>query len=163
MHRLISTHYTTFTKRWEFKMANVLINAYKNTMAIQEEILEKELGFKSISLRNQEIPRIPSKLQVIKAECMNVILCLKKWKEFNHSNTIIASGYFVFILGLLNKLKILDCTRIISYGFFIHSPRMINIFKAITRICCSECFKFVVFSKYEVELYSKKFKINIPV
>jgi glycosyltransferase involved in cell wall biosynthesis len=142
---------------------NCFVSTYKGEWIAPATVLRNELGFEIVDLDGKKFPSISSKKILVRKELHNIRNILKHYKEINHSHIVICSNYVALFLLLLQKMHLLKVDTICWYGVYIHSPKMVNLVGNFIKILSTgeEKFKIVVFSKEEVNLYSKAWKISI--
>lgn len=142
-------------------MKNVFVSTYRGEWISPAKVLQQNLGFNILELEGKVFPSISSKKILLKKELHNVWNVLKRFKEINHSDILICSNYVTLFLLLLKQIGLLKVKQLLWFGVYIHSPSMVSLVGKLLRLFGKKKgFKVVVFSREEINLYSKSW--NMP-
>jgi glycosyltransferase involved in cell wall biosynthesis len=75
------------------------------------------------------------------------------------AETVVVFSHFAFVVKLLARLGLVRYRRLFCFGFFLHNPRWLRIFRWVVRLDQSND-HYVIFSRGEVELYRSQ--LGIP-
>ena len=123
-------------------------------------ILQEEGWEKLDLIKRQERP-IQSKGAWLKQGIHASVNALRKLGVMRRADRILMIGnYSALFMLLLNKLHLLHPTHLYWWGFFMHSEKMQKLFRIILKLIYSSNVSFIIFSRYEKELYSERLAIR---
>lgn len=138
---------------------NHIIRISKKTYSDFCTYLIENFQFKDFCLSGKTV-LLPSKIKILTSLFRTFFILLSKRKRFNRSKRIVCFGYSSLTLILFNKLHLLRFQRIYWVGFFFHNPRYLIILRWLLKAFSNDKLHFIVFSKYERELYSHSLGIR---
>jgi len=142
-------------------MKNLFVSTYRGEWMSPAKVLQQNAGFQIVELDGKVFPSISSKKVLLKKELHNVWNILKRFQEINHSDILICSNYVALFLLLLKQIGLLKVKQLLWFGVYIHSPSMVSLVgKALRLFGKKKGFRVVVFSREEVNFYSKSW--NMP-
>nr|WP_299419891.1 glycosyltransferase [uncultured Emticicia sp.] len=107
-------------------------------------------------IENSIVPKYIHLLKLI----VDFFFIIKHIRTIRKFDTIISVGYLSFIILILKKVGVLKNVRIVWVGFFLHNKKYFNYFKFIFKILLDPRVSILVYSRYEIQLYSSL--IGIP-
>lgn len=143
-------------------LKNIFIRTYDKEWEAPSNVLKEKLNFQIVDLNGKIYGNFPTKKELLIKEAENILHLLRHLSSYNHSNIIICPNYCALSLLALKKLGILKCNKIFWYGVYIHNPQMFKIVRFFLRLLGGKgnSFKVVVFSKPEINMYSKEFGLS---
>lgn len=138
---------------------NIFLSVYQGEYNNVATILKNNLQFQHIQFNNQQEPSIASKNTLLKKNLKYIFQSIKHFKELNHANMIVCSTYLNLFLLLFKRLRVLKVDTICWWGFFIHSPKMLNMLRGVLNIVGRKGLFLVVYAFSEIEYYSMQLRL----
>ncbi|HAD82245.1 MAG: hypothetical protein A2509_04095 [Candidatus Edwardsbacteria bacterium RIFOXYD12_FULL_50_11] len=100
-----------------------------------------------------------NKLSLIVDIIRDIYFTFKVAGKINNADTVIGFSYMGLALLIFTKMRIINVRKKYWYGLFLHSQIAIDLLGYLLKIFDDGKTIFVVFSKYEITLYSKHLKL----
>lgn len=100
-----------------------------------------------------------NKLSLIVDIMRDIYFTYKVAGKINNSDTIIGFSYIGLALLIFTKLGFIKVRKKYWYGLFLHSQKAIGLLGYLLKFIDDGKTVFIVFSKYEIALYSKHLKL----
>ncbi|MFH1239247.1 MAG: glycosyltransferase [bacterium] len=100
-----------------------------------------------------------NKLSLVIDIIRDIYFTFKVSKTISNANTVIGFSYMGLAVVILTKMKLINVRNKYWYGLFLHSPKAIKLLGYLLKLFDDGKTLFVVFSKYEIALYSKYLKL----
>ncbi len=120
--------------------------------------LRRKAGYQSMNLLARDETPIQSKKAWFVQGLQASVQMLRRICGIREAEKIIMIGnYSALFLLLLNRLHMITPRKIFWWAFFIHSEKAQKLLKTVFRVLYLPNVQFIVFSKYEGQLYDRTF------